>query len=93
MKANEEKIELYCQNPQCKKPLISGVKYVAEINGTLVHSDVECVQSYVCHEYQRNNNVLFAEKKFIPYSQAEGLAKKGKIKFSKLEKEAGEKNE
>jgi hypothetical protein len=82
----EERVEMYCQNPECKYPLISKVNYVANIDGAIVHPGLECVQSYVHHESSKNTDILFAEKNFITYSQAEKLARKGKVKYSKLER-------
>lgn len=83
---NKEKIELYCQNPQCNKRISEKTKKVANLDGDLVHANNLCIQLYVCHKTLNSKEIVFYPSiPYIPYSEAEKLARKGKVKFSKLE--------
>ncbi|MCK9596115.1 hypothetical protein M0R19_02950 [Candidatus Pacearchaeota archaeon] len=87
-KNQENKIKLYCQNPQCKKPLIHEGEEVANIDGNLLHSYNECIQFYMCHKALQSKNpqmVIISNIPYISYSKAEKLAEKNKVKFNKLE--------
>ena len=90
-KTEKEDIELYCQNPQCENPLISkNAEYIAKINEGLVHPTVKCTELYLCHKVIESKEVFCSSIDYLSYSRAEKLARKGKIKFSKLESKTGE---
>jgi hypothetical protein len=86
-KETENGIQLYCQNPQCNRPLIPNGEEVADVNGNLVHVNKDCIIVYMGHEAIRTRNVVFcSEVKYLLYGQAEELAKEGKLKVGKLER-------
>lgn len=82
-------IQLYCQNPQCKHPLIT--EGVAEVNGALVHPSEECIEMYGAHKALNSGNTFICSIiNYMPHNAAELLARKGKVKFSSLENKTGE---
>jgi len=74
------RMELYCQSPRCKNPLITNGLLVQN-NGALIHLDIDCIESYrtYVHLPPNQNGVP------IHYEDAEKLARRGKVKFNKLE--------
>jgi len=90
-KTETESIELYCQNPQCLDPLISGGD-VANIDGDLVHSSKNCVRFYLADktfQFNEGDIRIITKINYIPYSKAQKLARKNKVHFSKLEIKTG----
>ena len=87
-----EAIQLYCQNPRCRNPLITKEEEcVAEVNGNLVHSYNECIEMYMVHEAIKTRDIVICPSiNRIPYSKAKKLALKDKVKYSRLENKTGE---
>ena len=83
-------IPLYCQNPQCGSPLISLGDEVANIQGSLVHINRECMLVYMAQKMSESSDEVMAVPSipYVSYTEAEKLARKGAVKFNKLETEA-----
>ena len=82
----EKKIGLYCQNPWCGNPLIREGEGVAEVNGALVHPIRYCIEMYMSHQVLNSGKMMICSGiNYMPYNTAEFLARRGKVKFSKLE--------
>lgn len=91
---DKEEIQLYCQNPQCKKPLIKEGENIAEVNGSLVHANRKCIRIHMVWETVRKKDIVVCPSiNYFPYNEAIKLAEKDKIKYSKLEKHMEKKND
>ena len=82
--------ELYCQNPDCRNPLIKRGSQVAlcdEIDNKLsvTHAHKACYLTYGDSYVLKHGRVFSGIFEFVEYDEAVKLAEQGKLKFSHLE--------
>ena len=83
----KKNIDLYCQSPYCRNPLINDGEQVAAVNGNLTHDNDDCIHGYGIHQSCKSGKVFISSRiVYMPYSTAQRLAKNGEVKFAQLEK-------
>jgi len=90
----KSRIELYCQNPDCRDPLIESGSRVALIsegcNNYITHSRGDCFIHFGDSSVLESGRMVSKVIEIVRYDEAVRLARQGEVRFTRLKRAANQ---